>query len=106
MKLVSALSQSLFPESVRNLIESANSATRIIRKNCEGTERAVTGIDELSTVMLRKQKERLLIELTPKQHLWPALTGGPYAYCLHNTQTYTMEIEFLKTEPVPLDKDG
>jgi hypothetical protein len=63
MKTASATSHSLLPESVRNLIESANCATRIIRKTCEGTERAVTGIDELSTVMLRQQKERLLIEL-------------------------------------------
>jgi len=66
MKVVTAKSQSLIPESVRNLIESANCATRIIRKTCEGTERAVTGIDELTTVMLRQQKERLLIELTPE----------------------------------------
>ena len=66
MKVVTAKSQSLIPESVRNLLDSANCATRIIRKTCEGTERAVTGIAELTTVMLRQQKERLLIELTPE----------------------------------------
>ena len=66
MKVVSALSQSLFPESVRNLIESANCATRIVLATCEGTERAVTGVDELATVMLRQQKQRLLTELAPE----------------------------------------
>jgi hypothetical protein len=64
MKNANASSLSLLPESVRNLIDSANCATRIVLKTCQGTERAVTGIDELSTVMLRQQKERLLIELT------------------------------------------
>lgn len=63
MKVVTVPSRSLFPESVRNIIESVNCASRIVLKTCEGTERAVTGIDELSTVMLRQQKERLLIEL-------------------------------------------
>ena len=66
MKGVQTSSHYLLPESVRNIIESANCASRIVLKTCEGTERAVTGIDELSTVMLRQQKERLLIELTPE----------------------------------------
>ena len=66
MKVENATSHSLLPESVRNLIESVNCASRIVLKTCEGTERAVTGIDELSTVMLRQQKQRLLIELTPE----------------------------------------
>ena len=57
---------SLLPQSVRNIIESANVATRIVLATCEGTERAVNGVDELATVMLRQQKERLLIELTPE----------------------------------------
>ncbi len=56
---------SLLPESVRNLLESANCATRIILATCEGTERAVNGVDELATVMLKQQKQRLLIELEP-----------------------------------------
>ena len=66
MKVVSALSQSLFPESVRNLVESTNCATRIILATCQGTERAVTGVDELATVMLQQQKQRLLTELAPE----------------------------------------
>ena len=54
---------SLLPQSVRNIIESANCATRIVLKTCEGTERAITGVDELATVMLKQQQQRLLAEL-------------------------------------------
>lgn len=64
MKVVNVSSRSLLPESVRNLIESANCATRIILKTCEGTERAVTGLDEVTTIMLRQQQQRLLAELS------------------------------------------
>ena len=66
MKVVNASSQSLLPESVRNLIESANCATRIILATCEGTERAVTGIDQVATTMLKQQQQRLLAELAPE----------------------------------------
>jgi hypothetical protein len=66
MKVVSALTRSMFPESVRNIIDSANCATRIVLATCQGTEKAVNGIDELASVMLRQQKQRLLTELTPE----------------------------------------
>ena len=65
MKTVTAKA-SLLPQSVRNIIESANVATRVLLATCEGTERAVNGVDELATVMLRQQKERLLLELEPE----------------------------------------
>ena len=64
MKVVTAKA-SLLPQSVGNLIESANCATRIILATCEGTERAVNGVDELATLMLRQQQTRLLAELAP-----------------------------------------
>ena len=64
MKVVSVSSQSMFPESVCNIIESVNCASRIVLKTCEGVERTVTGIDELATIMLRQQQERLLLELS------------------------------------------
>ena len=57
---------SLLPQSIVNLIESANVCTRIILATAQGTERAVDGIDQVATTMLRQQKERLLIELTPE----------------------------------------
>ena len=63
MKVENATSHSLLPESVRNLIESVNCASRIVLKTCEGTERAVTGIDEVATLTLRQQRLKLLAEL-------------------------------------------
>ena len=65
MRNVSAKA-SLLPQSVRNIIESANVATRIVLATCEGTERAVNGVDELATVMLKQQQTRLLAELAPE----------------------------------------
>ncbi len=55
--------QSLLPESVRNIVESVNCASRIILKTCEGAERTVTGLDEVTTLMLKQQQNRLLVEL-------------------------------------------
>ena len=63
MNTQSRTAQSLLPESVRNLIDSANCATRIILKACEGTERTVEGIDDVTTLVLRQQRRRLLAEL-------------------------------------------
>jgi len=63
MKVVSAQPHSMLPESVRNIIESVNCASRIILKGCEGTERAVDGLDEIATISLQKQRQRLLLEL-------------------------------------------
>jgi hypothetical protein len=65
MKVVTDRPASLLPEAVRNLVESANCATRILLKTCEGTERAVDGIDELATLLLKQQQTRLLAELAP-----------------------------------------
>ena len=63
---VQSPSQSLLPESVTNIIESVNCASRIILKTCEGAERTVEGLDEVTTLMLRQQRERLLTNLEPK----------------------------------------
>ena len=57
---------SLLPQSVPDIVESANVATRIILATCQGTERAVNGVDELATVMLKQQQQRLLAELAPE----------------------------------------
>lgn len=58
-----AVSQSMLPESVRNIIKSVNCASRVVLATCEGTERAVNGVDELATTMLKQQQTRLLAEL-------------------------------------------
>ena len=65
MKVVTASSQSMLPESVRNIVESANISTRIILKTFQGVERTVDGIDEIATLMLQQQQQRLLLELAP-----------------------------------------
>jgi len=52
----------LLPEFVGNIVESINCSSRIILRTSEGTERAVTGIDEITTVMLAQQRQRLLAE--------------------------------------------
>ena len=56
-------SQSLLPESVRNVIESVNCASRVVLKTCEGVERTVEGVDEIATLALAQQKRRLEREL-------------------------------------------
>mgnify|MGYP001178317132 FL=1 len=63
MKTVSAPTQSILPESVRNIIASVNCASRVVLKTCEGTERAVTGVDEVATLMLKQQQQRLIAEM-------------------------------------------
>ena len=65
MKVVNVSSQSMLPESVRNLIESANCATRIVLKSCEGLEGTVDGVHEITTLLLSQQKTRILAELPP-----------------------------------------
>lgn len=55
----------LLPEFVGNTIESANCLSRIVLKTCQGVERAVDGMDEITTLMLQQQRERLLKELAP-----------------------------------------
>ena len=63
MKAVNVSQRSLLPESVRNLIESVNCASRVVLATCEGTERAVDGIDKVATTMLAQQQKRLMAEL-------------------------------------------
>jgi hypothetical protein len=53
------------PEFVGNTIETVNSLSRIVLKTSLAAERFVDGTDELVTLMLRQQRERLLAELQP-----------------------------------------
>jgi len=55
----------LMPEFVGNTIETVNSLSRIVLKTSLAAERFVDGTDELVTLMLRQQRERLLAELQP-----------------------------------------
>lgn len=55
---------SLMPEAVTNLYQGVNSLCRTFRKGCEGVERTVEGIDELATIALSQQTNRLRAELT------------------------------------------
>ena len=63
MNVVSAPNQSMLPQAVRNIVESVNCVSRIVLKSCEGAERTITGIDEISTLMLSQQQQRLLKQL-------------------------------------------
>jgi hypothetical protein len=54
----------MLPEFFGNAVKSLNSASRIILKTCEGTERAVDGIDRIATLALQQQTLRLERELT------------------------------------------
>lgn len=67
-----ARKQSLLPPCIGELWNAANelalattATARTIRKVAEGMEKTVEGIDEVTTLMLRQQRERLLKELTP-----------------------------------------
>jgi len=60
---VPARSKSLLPESLSNIIESFNCGTRIVLKGCQGAEKTMDGLDEISSLMLRQQRQRLLAEL-------------------------------------------
>jgi len=55
----------LMPEFVGNTIETVNSLSRIMLKTSLAAERTVDGLDEICTLMLRQQRERLLAELQP-----------------------------------------
>ena len=68
MKVINApnRSQSLLPESVRNLIESVNCGTRIVLKTCQGTERTIEGLDEVTSLLLSQQRQRLMAEIEPR----------------------------------------
>ena len=56
--------QTILPEFVGNTVESLNCASRIVLKTCQGVERGVDGLDEIASLMLTQQKERLQLELT------------------------------------------
>ena len=58
-------STSLVPAPVANLWDSLVIGTRIIKRTAEGMERTVIGIDEITTLMLSQQREKLLKELAP-----------------------------------------
>lgn len=53
-------SNSLIPEFIHNIIKSANSASRVVLKVCEGTESVVEGIDRLATASLKAQHKKLM----------------------------------------------
>lgn len=55
----------LMPEFITELYHAANSGARTIRKTVEGVERTVDGLDEITTLMLKQQRQRLLTELAP-----------------------------------------
>jgi hypothetical protein len=62
---------SLFPPCLTELFTAANELSlattatcRTIRKTAEGVERTVDGLNEITTLMLRQQRERLLLELS------------------------------------------
>ena len=71
MKVVNApaRSPSLLPESVRNLVESINSATRIVLKASRAAEKSIDGFDELGSLLLRQQRQRLMAEIEPEPRL-------------------------------------
>ena len=58
---------SLMPQSVRNLIDAVDASTRVVKKLAESTEKIVDGVDELATILLSQQKQRLLTEISPSQ---------------------------------------
>lgn len=53
----------LMPEFVKEPYHAVNAGARTIRKTSEGLEKTVIGVDEISSIMLRRQWERLLAEL-------------------------------------------
>ena len=52
----------LLPEFISNTVESVNCLSRVILKTVQGAERAVSGVDEITSVLLSQQRERLLAE--------------------------------------------
>ena len=56
----------LLPEFIGNTVESVNCLSRVLLKTCQGTERVVEGIDEITTIMLSQQRERLLNQYQTK----------------------------------------
>lgn len=56
----------LLPEFIGNTLEFANSLTRSAVIVAHGLERTATGIDEITTIMLAQQKQRLLTQYEVK----------------------------------------
>jgi len=61
--------QSLLPQSIHNLIESVNCATRIVLKASKAAEKSIDGFDELGSLLLRQQRQRLMAEIEPEPRL-------------------------------------
>ena len=57
----------LLPRFVSNTFETANVLSDAMLRGAQGCNRAVAGIDEIATLMLRQQQERLLAELGSRQ---------------------------------------
>ena len=55
----------LMPQSVLNLVEAFTVGTHVVLRTAKGLDRAVEGVDEITTLMLQQQKDRLLDELQP-----------------------------------------
>jgi hypothetical protein len=55
----------LLPEFASEALTTITTVFRTTRKVAEGIERTVDGMDEVATLMLKKQKARLLEDLAP-----------------------------------------
>jgi hypothetical protein len=53
----------IFPEAITNVLETINTAARIIRKSAHGTERVVDGVDKLATEALAQKYAELEAKL-------------------------------------------
>lgn len=63
MSNVTVAKNGLTPQSVRNVINGLNHLTEAFEIGCRGIRDTTSGIDEITSIMLRQQKERLLKEL-------------------------------------------
>lgn len=55
---------SLLPRFVGNIIEAANELSEALLIGATGVKKATAGVDEVCTLMLSQQRQRLLKELT------------------------------------------
>ncbi len=58
-------SRGLMPKSIRHLINGADHLAEAFEIGCKGVRDTTAGIDEIATLMLRQQQQRLLLELAP-----------------------------------------
>ena len=63
--LVTETKARLLPEFISNAVETVNCISRVTLKTAQGLERTVDGLDEITTLMLKQQRQRLLSELEP-----------------------------------------